>query len=109
MKKFFQVDTMSKIKNKVFSQWISIAIEINQLLPNVPVLSCPNCHRQPIDFQFVGDVQTRIGYMAIWCPFCLHGVHLSRVRISDKIPDTSFDIPIEEISKRIPNFTHVKP
>lgn len=100
---------MSKINNKIFSQWLSIATEINHSLPDVPVLYCPNCHQQQVDFQFVGDLQTRIGYMAIWCPFCLYGIHLSRVRIPDEIQAIDFDIPIEEISKRIPNFTHVKP
>lgn len=100
---------MSKIKNKLFSQWISIATQINHSLPNVPVLYCPNCHEQKVDFQFVGDLQTRIGYMAIWCPICLHGLYLSRVRIPDEIEANYFDISIEQISKRIPNFTHVEP
>ncbi|MFN6463357.1 MAG: hypothetical protein RMZ41_016305 [Nostoc sp. DedVER02] len=100
---------MSKIKNKFFSQWLSIATEINHSLPNVPVLNCPNCHQQEVDFQFVGDLQTRIGYMAIWCPFCLHGIHLSRVLIPAVLEANSFDISIEEVSKRIPNFTHVEP
>jgi len=99
---------MSKIRNKKFSQWLFIINEIYRTLPNVPVLYCPNCHQQQVDFQFVGDSQTRIGYMAIWCPICLHGVHFSRVRIPDEVQANSFDIPIEEISKRIPNFTHVK-
>jgi len=39
----------------------------------------------------------------------LHGLHLSRVRIPDEIEANYFDISIEQISKRIPNFTHVEP
>lgn len=96
------------IKN-LFHLWMSIATDINNTLPNVTVLACPSCHRLGVDFQFVGDFQTKIGYMAIWCPFCLHGIHISRVRIPEKVQSIPFNTSAEEISRRIPNFTHVEP
>jgi hypothetical protein len=100
---------MNKNRKQKFQEWISITTNIYKNLPNVPVLICPNCHKLGIDFQFIGNLQTRIGYMAIWCAFCLHGIHLSRVHIPDKAQAIPFDMSVEEISKRIPNFTHVEP
>ncbi|MBV6622126.1 MAG: hypothetical protein KI793_04080 [Rivularia sp. (in: Bacteria)] len=100
---------MNKNRKNIYYEWISIITEIYNNLPDVPALTCPNCHKLGIDFQFIGDLQTKIGYMAIWCPFCLHGIHLSRVRIPDTTQAFSFDTSAEEISKRIPNFIHVKP
>ena len=100
---------MNKNRKTKFQKWISITTDIYNNLPDVPVLACPICHQLWVDFQFIGNLQTRIGYMAIWFPFCLYGIHLSRVSIPDKTQALSFDTSAEEISKRIPNFTHISP
>ncbi|MGB6295283.1 MAG: hypothetical protein WBF90_03750 [Rivularia sp. (in: cyanobacteria)] len=100
---------MNKNKKQKFQEWISITTDIYNNLPDLPVLTCPNCHKLGIDFQLVGDLHTKIGFMVCWCPFCLHGIHLSRVYIPDKAQPIPFDMSVEEISKRIPNFIHVKP
>ncbi|MGD1914541.1 MAG: hypothetical protein ACFB2X_28010 [Rivularia sp. (in: cyanobacteria)] len=100
---------MNKNRKKEFREWISITTDIYNNLPNVPVLTCPNCHKLGVDFQFIGDLKTRIGFMVVWCPFCLHGIHLSRVDIPQKAQALPFDISIEEILQRIPNFIPVKP
>lgn len=100
---------MNKNKQNNFSQWLSITKDIYNYLPNVPVLACPSCHTSGVDFQFVGDLQKKIGYLAIWCPSCLHGIHISRARIPDEAQALSFSVSSEEISGRIPNFTRVEP
>lgn len=100
---------MNKNRKNLFREWISITTIIYNTLPNVPVLTCPNCHELGVDFQFIGDLQTRIGFMVMWCPFCLHGIHLSRVCIPQKAQALDDDTSVEEISKSIPNFIPVKP
>ena len=100
---------MNKNRKKIFNKWISITTEIYKTLPNVPALVCPNCDKLGVDFQFVGNLQTKIGFMVIWCPHCLRGIHLSRVCIPDKAQAISFDTSAEEILRRIPNFIPVKP
>lgn len=100
---------MNKNRKSRFHLWISIATEIYNTLPNVPILACPSCHELGLYFQFVGDFESQIGYMAIWCPFCLYGIHISRVHIPEKTQALSFNALEKEISIRIPNFTHVKP
>lgn len=100
---------MNKNNKNIFNKWISLTTDIYNDLPNMPPLACPNCHKLGVDFQFIGNLQTKIGFMVVWCPFCLHGIHLSRVRIPEKAPALPFDTSAEEISKLIPNFTDVKP
>jgi hypothetical protein len=41
---------------------------------------CPNCGKVGLVVRLVADPGSRIGYAVCWCPSCLTGVHLSRVR-----------------------------
>lgn len=99
---------MNKNRKKEYQKWISITTDIYNNLPHISVLTYPNCHKLGVNFQFIGDFKTRIGFMVMWCPFCLHGIHLSRVCIPEKAQALPFDTSCL-ISRRIPNFTHVKP
>ncbi|MHB9095747.1 MAG: hypothetical protein ACYC21_13860 [Eubacteriales bacterium] len=88
---------------KTRTPWLKVAAAIADNLPTVPSLECPRCGVPEIDFQYVGDKTTNIGFLCIWCASCLHGIHISRV----KIPPQANFLPkdsIEEVKKRIPNF-----
>ncbi|MBE8999343.1 hypothetical protein IQ274_14210 [Nostoc sp. LEGE 12447] len=100
---------MSQKRKSLFLKWMYLVSDINNFLPNSTALACPNCYQLGVDFQYVGDLQTKIGYMVIWCPFCLQGIHISRVSIPDQAQALSFNLSPEKILKRIPNFTLVKP
>jgi len=89
---------------KTRTPWLKLAGTIADTLPTVPSLECPKCGLPKIDFQYVGDKITRIGFLCIWCPSCLHGIHISRIRIPQQAELISLDSR-EEIKKRIPNFT----
>lgn len=93
----------------MFNQWLQLMKEITDQLPDPHLLTCPECGNQEIDFQYVGDPTTRIGYLDIWCQSCLHGIHLSRTRIPANATMISFDDSEEAISERIPNFVQVSP
>jgi hypothetical protein len=94
---------------KGFKQWLDLAIVIVDNISNVPALPCPKCKKESIAFQYVGDPQTRVGYLDIWCNSCLHGIHISRVLVPQKASMLPFETQIDEISKYIPNFTQVTP
>lgn len=100
---------MSKHSKNIFNKWLSLTIDIYKNLPNVPALNCPSCNQLGIDFQFVGDLQTRIGFMVIWCPHCLNGIHLSRVCIPIQAQVIPFNSSPEIITKRIPNLIYMQP
>jgi len=102
---------MNKRKKKLFDSWFYLVTCIcgDKNLPDLPVLNCPSCGIPGIDFQFVGDIPSKIGYLSVWCPSCLHGIVISRVGLPDNDRALPFAASKEEIVRRIPNFTHVHP
>ena len=89
----------------MFNEWLNIVKE----LPNTEKLICPKCGENRIDFQYVGDKVTRIGYIDIWCKSCLHGIHISRTKIPIDATMISFEEPKEIVIERIPQFIQVTP
>lgn len=87
-------------------RWMGLADHILRE-PDVSPLVCPNCGATAIASRFVGGGPQRLGYGAIWCNTCLHGVWLSRLTIPEGIPM----IPIEDdpATVGIPNFQQVSP
>lgn len=83
--------------------WLKLAAIIADNLPTVPPLECPSCMLPRIDFQYVADKTSRRGFLCIWCTSCLHGKHISGVRIPPQAEFIAKD-SIEEVKKRIPNF-----
>lgn len=49
--------------------------------------SCGECGR--IDYLYIGDRDTRIGYFQLWCNKCLKGIHISRAIAPLNVPETS--------------------
>lgn len=91
--------------NQLFKNWLDLGWKLG----GSEKLSCPSCGNLAVDFQYVGDTATRIGYLDIWCEECRQGIHISRVQIPGEA--TMLDIhgnPSIVIS-RIPKFTWVLP
>ncbi len=88
---------------KTDTSWFKLAATIADNVPTVSPLECPKCGLQKVDFQYVGDPKAVRGFLCIWCTSCLHGIHISGVRIpqqADILPKE----PTEAVKKRIPNF-----
>jgi len=91
----------------MFKGWM----EIFKKLPDNHYLStefnCPECGDKAIDYLYVVDEITGIGYLPIWCNTCKQGIQLSRVGAPKgakkiNISDTS------SIKENIPNFKQVE-
>jgi hypothetical protein len=93
----------------MFKKWLDLAKIIFDDVPNQKHLVCPKCGKFEVDYQYVGDNTDRIGYLDIWCKSCLIGIHLSRTKAPEKANMLTFDIPLEKISERIPNFVQITP
>jgi hypothetical protein len=93
----------------LFKDWINLSKHITHSSQVISKLTCPNCQQLGINFQYVGDLETRIGYLAIWCSYCLHGIHISRVAIPKEAEALPFGVSNEELLRKIPNFIHVEP
>lgn len=89
---------------KTFKAWPDLVIKIQDTLPNEFAQQCPRCNKEAIDFIYVGDPESKIGFMDIWCNSCNYGIHISRVKIPDKSQFVPFDTPLSEFPKRIPSF-----
>lgn len=68
---------------------------------------CPTCGQQRVDYMYIGDAETRIGYLVIWCPACLHGVRMSRVRAPAGVHFMTFTDPDDAFVARVPTFTEI--
>jgi hypothetical protein len=93
------------VTRELFNCWLNLA----KTLPDNSSNICPICQQKTVEFQYVGDPKTRIGYLDIWCSECLKGVHISRVGIPPNVSFLPFDVSGEELSKRIPDFTQITP
>ncbi|WPC42726.1 hypothetical protein [Clostridium sp. JS66] len=93
----------------MFNEWLKLVKAIADKSPNTDNLTCPKCGDRGIDFQYVGDETTRVGYLDIWCKSCLHGIHISRTKVPASANLISFDEPAEVVSSRIPNFIQITP
>jgi hypothetical protein len=93
----------------MYKDWLKIYGEIRTHAGEKIIYPCPHCGKPQLDFQYVGDVVARKGYLAIWCNNCNHGVNLSRVEIPEAACVLSFEISPDSISKRIPDFVQVTP
>lgn len=60
-------------------------------LDNVDTLQCPNCYEKDIDYLYIGDEYTRIGYLQIWCNNCKKAIHISRVKIPQGVKFVSLE------------------
>lgn len=45
-------------------------------LTHAEKLKCPNCEKKGIDYLYIGDEKTKIGYLHIWCNGCKKGIYI---------------------------------
>ncbi|WP_105616651.1 hypothetical protein [Vallitalea okinawensis] len=88
----------------MFKKWLELASLIQENQTKI----CPVCGENDIDFQYIGDLVTKVGYLDIWCNKCLHGIHISRVKAPEGVNIISFDAH-GDIIKRIPDFKQITP
>lgn len=88
-----------------FADWIKLSSMISSAPPLNPTFNCPECHRNEIDFQYVGDSVTKIGFLDVWCKSCMKGIHISRV----VIPKSANMLTFGEAGtkSRIPDFKQI--
>lgn len=94
--------------NPKFKQWLKLSAIVQETVPDVPKINCPNCNSTNISFEYIGDREKRQGYFLIWCNNCLEGIHISRIQIPEKAKVIPLRGPDEQIA-HIPNFTKITP
>lgn len=93
----------------MFKKWlIEVAARISGKECESTEIKCPHCKEKCIDYLYIGDKETRIGYLQVWCNNCLNGIYISRVGIPEGLKMISFeeDIALDRI---IPNYHKLTP
>ncbi len=86
-------------------KWFDLVPKIVVDLQNTNQLICPNCGEQGIDYLYIGDEHTRVGYMQLWCNKCLKGIYISRALAPQKAKFVIFDTDIKDI---VPQYEFVE-
>lgn len=91
---------------KMFHDWLKLLANLSANNYCTKDFICPECGKRSIDYRYVGDVSTRIGYLPIWCKNCNKGIQISRVEIPQEVKMIEFG-DLDSIENTIPNFKHV--
>ncbi len=89
-----------KKKLSKHERWLRTYLQIRDKDPNV---KCPICGKSDIGFQHVGNIETRIGTIFIWCWSCMNGTTLGRVSIPLEIKMIPLELPEAEFRKYVPD------
>ncbi len=93
----------------MFKDWVELYKQVHDGSRAKGDMACPECGNSAIDYQYVGDMKHRIGYLDMWCSACNKGVHFSRVGIPLGAQMLSFDDPEDVFAGRIPSFEQITP
>jgi len=88
----------------IFQKWLKIIKDFK----NISDMECPHCNKKSLDYLYIGDEETKIGYLQAWCNNCLNGIHISRVKIPDGAKMLPFDTK-ENLNEIIPTYQKVTP
>ena len=94
--------------NSKFMDWINVSTLLIKENINKPEIKCPECKQPSIDYQYVGDVLSRVGFLDIWCNSCLRGIHVSRTKAPEQLSMISFE-DVDEYKNRVPKYTPIEP
>lgn len=84
--------------------WQKVILQILNNPQQVNKIKCPNCSKCGIDYIYVGEKESRIGYLQVWCNECLKGSYVSRVKAPENV---KFAIAGEELEGIIPAYEYI--
>lgn len=82
-------------------KWANMIAQVIGDFDSVNSVKCPNCGECEIDYIYIGDEDTRIGFFQIWCNNCLKGIYVSRASAPPNAKFATFNSDIKNI---VPKF-----
>ena len=79
---------MNQKWEKILYLIIDNAEQINQL-------NCPNCGKQRLDYLYIGEDDSRVSHLQVWCTECKRGTYVSRVQAPPGSKFISYDENLE--------------
>lgn len=92
----------------MFNDWLKLLKKISKNNYVTDSFICPECGQKSVEYVYVGDSTTHIGYLPIWCKNCNKGIQISRVEIPEGVSMIEFG-DLKSIKKIIPNFRQIAP
>ena len=87
----------------MYGDWLNL---VSKLAEHLDEVFCPNCGKHMINYLYIGDEKTRMGYLQIWCESCLTGIYVSRVKAPEEAKMIFFD-QVEERDSIIPDYLFI--
>lgn len=81
--------------------WIRIITQITKDFDKINHIKCPNCEKYGLDYIYIGDGKTRIGFLQIWCNECLKGIYVSRAVAPQNAKFATFESDVKNIVPKI--------
>lgn len=93
-------------ENEMFKDWLMLLKKLSENHYSTEDFICPECGQKSVEYTYVGDLTTRIGYLPIWCKHCNKGIQISRVKIPEEVNMIDFN-DLDSIKRKISNFKQV--
>lgn len=81
--------------------WLETVAQITENFDEVNQIKCPSCGANGIDYLYIGDGRTRIGFLMVWCNRCLKGINVSRAAAPPNAKFVTFEEDLEGIVPEI--------
>lgn len=81
--------------------WMGIVAQLSKNFAKLDHVKCPNCGEARLDYIYIGDEKTRIGFLQVWCNKCLKGIYVSRVTAFPNAKFATFDSDVKNIVPQI--------
>lgn len=78
-------------------EWIDIIPQIANDFDSIHQIKCPNCGKNGLEYIYIGDKKTKIGYLQIWCNKCLKGIYVSRAVAPPNARFVTYDDDLKNI------------
>ena len=87
------------------NEWVQIVPQITEDADGINSIKCPNCEKYGIDYIYIGDEKTRVGFLQIWCSKCLKGICISRTVAPQNAKFVTFDT---DLKNKVPPYDFVE-
>lgn len=77
--------------------WERTISEIVKDFDSINQIKCPGCGKCGMDYLYIGDSDTRIGYLQVWCNQCLRGTYVSRAAAPPNAKLVTFETDLKGI------------
>ena len=78
-------------------EWIDIIPQLTNDFDSIHQIKCPNCGKNGLEYIYIGDKRTKIGYLQIWCNECLKGIYVCRAVAPPKARFVTYDDDLKNI------------